>query len=165
MELAWRITSTIPRVESRRVFTDASVDTMQAGIAAVTPDGDGVVGFADTPVLKGAGAAGAEIMAAVVAITMFSSTTRRLVVTTDSQITMGITSPSTAAVLRPLRSRMLDALRKAAAAGCEVVFEWVRGHSGTEGNERADAMAREARRCRASGAAVSSALAAATTCV
>jgi ribonuclease HI len=131
-----------------RAFTDGS------GTRSHLPCGAGVVVYEDDAIIieasrpLGLGSNNhAELSAVRVALAITDGPEHRdkdIVIVTDSQYVMRVLTDVGAPVDRP--NARLIALTRRSMRGRSVSFQHVRGHSGVEGNERADVLAGRARR-------------------
>ena len=92
-----------------------------------------------------------ELMAAIMALEAMSKRTRLTLVTDSAYVKDGISkwidnwrkNGWKTAAKKPVKNMELWQRLDAAASHHEVTWEWIKGHAGHEGNERADELARQ----------------------
>jgi ribonuclease HI len=87
----------------------------------------------------------AEVTAVIRALSSIKDRTRRVLVHSDSQYTIGVLSKNWKA---KANKELIAEARSLAATFAELAFRWVPGHAGVAENERCDALARAAIRDR-----------------
>lgn len=127
-------------------YTDGSgtVAHLPCGAGVVVFDGDLAVIEVSRPL--GLGTNNRAELCAVGLALYVTPRARPLVVRSDSEYVIGaLTGPRDTPVGRP-NADTINYIRRS-MRGRAVTFEWVKGHSGIAGNERADELAGRARRC------------------
>jgi ribonuclease HI len=87
----------------------------------------------------------AEVSAVIRALSSIKDRTRRVILHSDSQYTIGVLSKNWKA---KANRELIAEARALAATFAQLTFTWVPGHAGVDENERCDALARAAIRQR-----------------